>query len=696
MARQVSLDHVRNIGIMAHIDAGKTTATERILFFTGINYKLGEVHDGEATMDWMEQEKERGITITSAATTAFWNKHRINIIDTPGHVDFTAEVERSLRVLDGAIALFCAVGGVQPQSEVVWRQSEKYHIPKIAFVNKMDRTGADFYQVVKDIEEVFHANPVPLVLPIGAEDEFHGLVDLIDMKAVYFEDKGNTVEIIEKDIPQDMQELAAKYRQNLIEKVAEHDEQIFDMYLEGKQPEKKDLIRVLRQTTITREIVPVYCGTAYKNKGIRKLLDAVINFLPSPEERPPVIGTHEESNADLIRHPADDAPFAALAFKVMTDRHLGKMIYFRVYSGTVKAGSHVFNSSIGKKQRVGRLLQMHANKQEERDEIYCGDIGVAVGLSDTSTGDTLCEQKHPILLENIDFPEPVVSMAVKPLSRQDRERLGMALSKLAEEDPTFVTKIDDETGETVISGMGELHLDIILDRVKREFKVMTETGAPEVSYRETITKQVEESLKFVKQSGGKGQFAHVVLIIEPLEEGKGFEFVNKITGGAIPKEFIPAIRKGIEDVMGQGPYAKYPVVSVRCTLIDGSFHPVDSSEMAFRAAGAMCFRSGFRKASPALLEPFMSAEIISPEEYVGPVTSSLYTKRAKIRDIDTRNGSRIIKAHVPLADMFGYTTELRNITSGRASVNMQFDHYSEVNNTLAEEIVEKRLEQQKN
>ncbi|MBN1348145.1 elongation factor G [candidate division KSB1 bacterium] len=696
MARQVPLERVRNIGIMAHIDAGKTTATERILFFTGKNYKIGEVHDGEATMDWMEQEKERGITITSAATTTMWDNHRINIIDTPGHVDFTAEVERSLRILDGAIALFCAVGGVQPQSEVVWRQSEKYQIPKIAFVNKMDRTGADFYKVVDEIETVFNAEAVPLVLPIGAEDEFTGLVDLIDMKAIYFQNSGNTIDYTETEIPAEMQDLAKRYRQQLIEKLAEYDESLFDLVVAGEEPSKKDILRVLRRIIIKREIVPVLCGSAYRNKGIRKLLDAIVKFLPSPTERPPVIGTHKESNADLIRHPSDDAPFAALAFKVMTDKHLGKMVYFRVYSGVVLAGSQVFNSAQGKKQRIGRLLQMHANKQEERDGIYCGDIGVAVGLSETGTGDTLCDENHQIQLEAIDFPEPVVSMAVKPLSRQDREKLAIALAKLGDEDPTFLTRIDEETGETVISGMGELHLDILLDRVKREFKVMTETGKPEVSYRETITRQVEESLKYVKQTGGKGQYAQLSLIIEPLEKDKGFEFVNKITGGAIPKEFIPAIKKGIEDAIKEGPYAKYPVVNVRCTLVDGSFHPVDSSEMAFRAAGAMCFRNGFKKAGPALLEPFMSAEIISPEEFVGPVTSSLYTKRAKIRDIDARNGTRIIKAHVPLADMFGYTTELRNITSGRASINMQFDHYSEVQDALADEIVEKRIQQRRN
>lgn len=693
MSRQVTLDRVRNIGIMAHIDAGKTTATERILFFTGKNYKLGEVHDGEATMDWMCQEKERGITITSAATTTFWENHRINIIDTPGHVDFTAEVERSLRVLDGAIALFCAVGGVQPQSEVVWRQSEKYRIPKIAFINKMDRCGADFYSVLEDIERMLNVNAVPLVLPLGSEDQFVGLIDLVDMKAIYFEENEKTIDFYETDIPENMKELAAKYRRNLIEKISEHDESLFDLYLEGREPEKKDILRVLRKTTISREIVPVLCGTAYKNKGVRKLLDSIVNYLPSPVERPPVIGTHQKNNADLIRHPEDDAPFAALAFKVMTDRHFGKMIYFRVYSGTVKAGTYVYNSTLNKKQRVGRLLQMHANRQEERDQIYCGDIGVAIGLSDTTTGDTLCDASHPILLESIEFPEPVVSMAVKPLGRQDRERLAMALAKLAEEDPTFITKVDDETGETVISGMGELHLDIILDRVKREFKVMTQIGKPEVSYRETITKSVDETTKYVKQTGGKGQYAHIELIVEPLPENKGFEFVNKIVGGAIPKEFIPAIKKGINDAMREGPYAKYPVINVRCTLVDGSFHPVDSSEMAFRTAGALCFRTAFKKANPALLEPFMSAEVISPEEYIGSVTSSLYTKRAKIRDIDSRNGSRIIKAHVPLADMFGYTTELRNITSGRASVNMQFDHYSEVGGTLAEEIVEKRLAQ---
>jgi len=675
---------------MAHIDAGKTTATERILYFSGKIHRVGEVHDGAATMDWMDQEKERGITITSAATTAMWNDHEINIIDTPGHVDFTAEVERSLRVLDGSIALFCAVGGVQPQSETVWRQSEKYGIPKIAFVNKMDRIGADYFTVIKEIEETLEANVVPITIPIGAEDQFKGIIDLVEMKAVYYDDAQLNLKYEETDIPKDMKELAEEYRKKMIEKISEQDEELFEMYVEGKQPSIEQVKSALRAATVNMDIIPAMAGAAYKNKGVRRLLDAIADYLPSPEDRPPVIGIAEKEDHSPERKPADDEPFSALIFKVMTDKHRGKLSYLRVYSGNAKAGSYVYNSTIGKKQRIGRIFQVHANKIENRETIYTGEIGAIVGLADSSTGDTICHEDHPILLEAIEFPQPVVSVSVKPNSRQDRDKLSLSLVKLAEEDPTFLVKTDDETGETIISGMGELHLEILLDRLKREFKVDTETGVPQVSYRETIYNQIEENTKYVKQTGGHGQYAHVVLKIEPMAEHKGFEFINKIVGGNIPREYIPSVEKGIIDAMEVGPYAGYPVVNIRCTLMDGSFHAVDSSEMAFRTAARMSFRSAFPKASPKLLEPVMSVEVTTPEEFMGAVTGSIVSKRGKILSMDAKNGTRVVKSTVPLAEMFGYTNELRNISSGRASASMHFDHYEVVPFSIAEEIVEKR------
>lgn len=690
MAHLLPLSKVRNIGIMAHIDAGKTTTTERILYYSGKIHRVGEVHDGAATMDWMDQEKERGITITAAATTTTWNGHEVNIIDTPGHVDFTAEVERSLRVLDGAIALFCAVGGVQPQSETVWRQSEKYNIPKIAFVNKMDRIGADFFTVLGEIEESLGANAVPILIPIGAEDKFAGVIDLIQMKAVYYDDPNLNLTYIETDIPENMMEMATKYRTYLIERISEQDEELFEIYIAGNEPTEKQIRNALRKATINLEVVPVMCGSAYKNKGIRRLLDAIVNYLPSPEDRPPVIGVAQQDNNLQERQPTDEAPFSALIFKIMSDKHRGKLAYVRVYSGCIKAGSYVYNATQKKRQRVGRIFQVHANKIEDREAIYCGEIGAIVGLSESSTGDTICHEDFPIILEAIEFPTPVVSVSVKPNSRQDRDRLAISLQKLTEEDPTFVVRTDQETSETVISGMGELHLEILLDRLKREFKVETEVGVPQVAYRETIYRNTTEATKYVKQSGGHGQYAHVVMEIEPLPPGKGFEFINKIVGGVIPREYIPAIEKGVIDAMEKGPYAGFPVVNVRCTLIDGSFHEVDSSEMAFRIAGSMCFKAAFQKAGPKLLEPMMSVEIISPEEYLGGLTGSIATKRGKIMSMDMKNGTRILKAQVPLAEMFGYTNELRNISSGRASASMHFDHYEVVPFSIAEEVVEKR------
>jgi len=685
------LKYVRNVGIMAHIDAGKTTTTERLLFYAGKIHRIGEVHEGASTMDWMPQEKERGITITSAATTINWLKHEINVIDTPGHVDFTAEVERSLRVLDGTIGLFCAVGGVQPQSETVWRQSEKYNVPKIAFINKMDRFGADFYSVVSDIQEMLGANAVPIMLPIGKEEDFCGIIDLITMRAHYFSDTKLGKPHREEDIPANLKEVSDKYRKFLIEKVSEQDEELLEKFISDELPTEDELNDALREATIRCDIIPVLCGSAYKNKGIKPLLNAIVNYLPSPEDRPPIIGFRTPNDDTSVkREPSDEEPFSAIAFKIMTDKHMGKLSFVRVYSGSINAGSYVYNSTQMKKQRVGRILQVHADKMVDRKTLYAGEIAVIVGLADTSTGDTLCNDQKPIVLESIEFPTPVVSISIKAENRQEQDRLTMSLAKLTAEDPTFIVKTDKETNETIISGMGELHLEIIMDRLRREFNVTPQSGKPQVAYRETIMTSVTENLKYAKQSGGRGQFAHVVLDVEPLPAGKGFEFINKIVGGNIPKEYIPSVEKGILEAMEKGPYAGFPVINIKCTLVDGSFHPVDSSEMAFKMAGSMCFKTAFKKASPILQEPIMAVEVTTPEEYLGAVTTSVSSKRGKILSIDIKNGTRIVKAEVPLGELFGYTNELRNVTSGRASASMHFSHYEAVPYSIAEEIVEER------
>lgn len=689
MKREVPLHRVRNIGIMAHIDAGKTTVTERILYFTGKSHKIGEVHDGEAVMDWMEQERERGITITSAATTCFWGDHRINIIDTPGHVDFTVEVERSLRVLDGAIALFCAVAGVEPQSETVWRQAEKYEVPIIAFVNKMDRAGADFFRVLKTMEDQLHANPVPIIIPIMDDGELRGVVDLIYNVAHMYDDVTGEKRT-DLPIPEDYQEEREKWFKYLVEKVSEVDEKLLEKYCGGEEISTDEIIQGVRRATLARLITPTLCGAAFKNKGVKRLLDAVVDFLPAPNDLPPIIGAHNDQ--EIVRHPADDAPLAALAFKVMSDKHMGKLIYFRVYSGVMQAGSYILNSTKGDKQRVGRLVQMHANKQEQRDAIFCGDIGVAIGLSETTTGDTLCDIQHPIVLEAIEFPAPVIAVSITPDSKSDSDRLGMGLNRLAEEDPTFVVSSGEAVGETVISGMGELHLEIIVDRLKREFGVAASVGRPEVAYRETITKSFDINHRYVKQSGGKGDFAHVEFKIEPNPPGVGFEFENKIVGGAIPREYIPAIEKGIVGAMQKGIYAGYPVVDVKVTLYDGSFHDVDSSERAFRICASQAFKEAFLRCKPQLLEPVMSVHVTTPPEFSGSVTGNLSGKRGRIMGMDTLGSSNIIKAIVPLAEMFGYATELRTITSGRAAFSMQFEHYEQVPASIAEEIMKTRQE----
>jgi len=693
VARQVPLERVRNIGIMAHIDAGKTTVTERILFYTGRTHRLGEVHDGQAVMDWMEQERERGITITSAATTAIWKDHRINIIDTPGHVDFTVEVERSLRVLDGAIALFCAVGGVEPQSETVWRQAEKYAIPTIAFVNKMDRAGADFFGVVDEIRKQFAENPIPVVIPIGSEDSFCGVIDLIENCAVYYDDERGTG-IRTEPVPDDLRDYAGQWRQYLVEKASEDDEQLLEKYCGGEEITAADLHRAIRAATLKRLSVPVLCGAAFKNKGVQKLLDAVVHYLPSPVDMPPTPGTGPDGE-EVIRLPRDDGRLSALAFKVVADKHLGKMVYFRVYSGTMEAGTYVLNSTRGKRQRVGRLLQMHANHREMRDRIYCGDIGVAIGLSDTVTGDTLCSPDEPIVLEAIEFPAPVISVSIAPESRADREKLSRALALLAEEDPTFTVAYDAETEETVISGMGELHLEIIVDRIRREFGVRATVSAPQVAYRETITTTAKIEERYAKQTGGRGQFAQVAFLLEPLEAGKGFEFVNNIQGGAIPREFIPAVERGIIDAMAKGVYADCPVVDVRVTLFDGKHHEVDSSEMAFRTCAAMAFRRAFMQAGPELLEPMMSVSVITPGEYSGSINSHLCSRRGRIQGMDTSGATHRIDAIVPLSEMFGYATDLRTMTQGRASFTMHFEHYEAVPFSVAEEIVAEKRKKRK-
>ncbi len=674
---------------MAHIDAGKTTTTERILFYTGVSHRMGEVHDGAATMDWMEQERERGITITSAATTCFWRDHRINIIDTPGHVDFTIEVERSLRVLDGAVAVFDSVQGVEPQSETVWRQADKYRVPRIAFMNKMDRIGADFFASVQSMVDRLGANPVPIQLPIGREADFKGSIDLITMKAYVYDDETLGAKYKVEEIPAHLLEQAQQYREKMLEAVAEHDEQVLERYLNGEALTEAEIQRAIRAGTIAMKVTPVLCGASFKNKGVQQLLDRVVDFLPSPLDIPPVVGVDPNTGKELKRQPSDDEPFAALAFKIMTDPFAGQLTYFRVYSGTLKTGTSVYNATKTTKERIGRLLKMHANKREEIEEVYAGDIAAAVGLKGATTGDTLCDEKHPILLEVMKFPEPVISMAIEPKTKQDQEKLGFSLQKLAQEDPSFRVRTDEETAQTIISGMGELHLEIIVDRLLREFKVEANVGKPEVAYRETIRRRAEAEGKYIKQTGGRGQYGHVVMTVEPSEPGAGFEFVNKVVGGAIPREYIPAIEKGVRERMESGVLAGYPVRDVRVTITDGSYHDVDSNEMAFKIAASMGFQEACRKADPVLLEPIMKVEVLVPQEYMGDVIGNLNGRRGKIQGIKVRAGSQAIDAAVPLSEMFGYATDLRSRTQGRATYSMEFERYELVPKQIAEQIIAK-------
>ena len=688
MGREFPLEKTRNIGIMAHIDAGKTTTTERILFYTGRVHKIGETHEGAATMDWMEQEKERGITITSAATTCHWKGHRINIIDTPGHVDFTVEVERSLRVLDGSVAVFCAKGGVEPQSETVWRQADKYSVPRMAYVNKMDITGANFYNVVQMMKDRLGANAVPIQLPIGYEDTFEGMVDLIKMKAIVYGDKlGKDEEFVE--IPEDMKEKAEEYRQALIEAVAESDDDLMMKYLEGEELTEEEIMTGIRKQTIACKMTPVCCGSSYKNKGVQPLLDAIVAFMPAPTDIPHIKGVNPETGEEDERPSSDEEPLAALAFKIMTDTYVGKLAFFRVYSGTLESGSYVYNSTKGKRERIGRILQMHANHRQEIEKVYAGDIAAAVGLKDTTTGDTLCDEKAPIILESMVFPDPVISVAVEPKTKADQEKMGIALQKLAEEDPTFRVRTDPETAQTIISGMGELHLDIIVDRLLREFHVGCSVGNPQVAYRETIRKSVKAEGKFVRQSGGKGQYGHCWLELTPLEPGEGFKFDNKVVGGAIPKEYIGPVEAGVKEAMENGVVAGYPMVDVGVTVYDGSYHEVDSSEMAFKVAGSMGFRAGALKADPVILEPYMKVEVTVPEEYMGDVIGDLNSRRGRINSMEARNGAQVIDAFVPLSEMFGYATDLRSKTQGRGNYSMEVDHYEEVPRNIAEAIIAK-------
>ena len=688
MGREFPLEKTRNIGIMAHIDAGKTTTTERILFYTGRVHKIGETHEGAATMDWMEQEKERGITITSAATTCHWKGHRINIIDTPGHVDFTVEVERSLRVLDGSVAVFCAKGGVEPQSETVWRQADKYSVPRMAYVNKMDITGANFYNVVQMMKDRLGANAVPIQLPIGYEDTFEGMVDLIKMKAIVYGDKlGKDEEFVE--IPEDMKEKAEEYRQALVEAVAESDDDLMMKYLEGEELTEEEIMTGIRKQTIACKMTPVCCGSSYKNKGVQPLLDAIVAFMPAPTDIPHIKGVNPETGEEDERPSSDEKPFAALAFKIMTDPYVGKLAFFRVYSGTLESGSYVYNSTKGKRERIGRILQMHANHRQEIEKVYAGDIAAAVGLKDTTTGDTLCDEKAPIILESMVFPDPVISVAVEPKTKADQEKMGIALQKLAEEDPTFRVRTDPETAQTIISGMGELHLDIIVDRLLREFHVGCSVGNPQVAYRETIRKSVKAEGKFVRQSGGKGQYGHCWLELTPLEAGEGFKFDNKVVGGAIPKEYIGPVEAGVKEAMENGVVAGYPMVDVGVTVYDGSYHEVDSSEMAFKIAGSMGFRAGALKADPVILEPYMKVEVTVPEEYMGDVIGDLNSRRGRINSMEARNGAQVIDAFVPLSEMFGYATDLRSKTQGRGNYSMEVDHYEEVPRNIAEAIIAK-------
>ena len=686
MPREISLEKTRNIGIMAHIDAGKTTTTERMLFYTGKIHKIGETHEGGAQMDWMEQEQERGITITSAATTCMWDNHRINVIDTPGHVDFTVEVERSLRVLDGAVAVFCAKGGVEPQSETVWRQADKYKVPRIAFVNKMDILGADFIRVVGMIEDRLSANPMPIQLPIGKEDDFKGIIDLVDMKArIYNDDLGEDIEIT--DIPEEYKDLAKQYRDNLIEKISEVDEDLMMKYLEGEELTTEEIMRGIRKATIAVKVIPVLCGSSYKNKGVQILLDAVVNYLPSPLDIESINGVKPGTDEEVLRHADDDEPFSALAFKIVTDPFVGKLAYFRVYSGVLKAGSYVYNSTKGKKERIGRILLMHANKREEVDEVRAGDIAAAVGLKDTGTGETLCDENNQVVLETMEFPEPVIHVAIEPKSKASQDKLGTALAKLAEEDPTFRTYTDEDTGQTIIAGMGELHLEIIVDRLLREFKVEANVGNPQVAYKESITKESEAEHKYAKQSGGRGQYGHVKIRIAPQEPGKGYEFENKVVGGAIPKEYINSVDAGIQEAMQSGIVGGFEVLDVKVTLYDGSYHDVDSSEMAFKIAGSMALREAMAKANPVLLEPAMKVEVVVPEEYMGDVMGDINSRRGRIEGMESRSGAQVINAYVPLAEMFGYATDLRSNTQGRGLYTMQFDHYEPVPASISEKVI---------
>jgi elongation factor G len=686
MARKVLLERTRNIGIMAHIDAGKTTTTERVLYYTGITYKIGEVHEGTATMDWMVQEQERGITITSAATTCAWRDHRINIIDTPGHVDFTIEVERSLRVLDGAVAVFCSVGGVEPQSETVWRQADKYRVPRIAFINKMDRVGADFFRCVRMMRERLRANAVPVQLPIGKEETFRGVIDLVAMKAVLWDEDTLGARYRTEEIPREYLAAAEQYREELLEAVADSDERLLEKYLEGQWISEGEIRQAIRKATLDIKIVPVLCGAAFKNKGVQPLLDAVVDYLPAPTDIPPVQGINPNTHAVATRAADDKAPFSALAFKIMTDPFVGTLTFMRVYSGTMESGSYVYNSTKGKKERVGRLLKMHANKREDIKEVYAGDIVAAVGLRDSTTGDTLCDESRPIVLEAIEFPAPVISIAIEPKTKADQEKLGMSLQKLATEDPSFHVATDRETGQTIISGMGELHLEIIVDRLLREFKVDANVGKPQVAYKETIRRASEREGKFVRQTGGRGQYGHVELRVEPLPPGKGFEFVDATKGGVIPREYIPAVERGVRDAMEAGTVAGYPMVDIKATLLDGSYHEVDSSEIAFKIAASIAFKEATSKASPVILEPIMAVEVVVPEEFMGDVIGDLNSRRGKIQGMEARAGAQVIAAQVPLSEMFGYATDLRSMTQGRATFTMQFSHYEPVPQPISEEI----------
>ena len=695
MPRKVTLENTRNIGIMAHIDAGKTTTTERILYYTGVNYKIGETHEGTATMDWMEQEQERGITITSAATTCYWKgskdqfpQTRINIIDTPGHVDFTVEVERSLRVLDGSVTVMCAKGGVEPQSETVWRQADHYHVPRMIYVNKMDITGADFFHVLDMVHDRLKCNAVPIQLPIGKEDTFKGIIDLVEMNAdIYYDQLGKDMRV--EPIPEDMMDLANEYREKLLDAVSMFDDEIMEMYLEGQEIPTAKIRKAIRQATVAVEMVPVVCGSSYRNKGVQKLLDAIVDYMPAPTDIPAIKGTNPKTDEEEDRHPSDDEPFSALAFKIMTDPYVGRLCFFRVYSGTLNTGSAVLNATKGKRERVGRLLQMHANHREDLETVYSGDIAAVVGLKNTTTGDTLCDEKHPIILESMEFPEPVIRVAIEPKTKAGQEKMGLALAKLAEEDPTLRTYTDEETGQTIIAGMGELHLEIIVDRLLREFKVEANVGAPQVAYKETVRKKVNHETKYKRQSGGSGQYGHVKITLEPNESGKGYEFVNAVVGGAIPKEFIPAVDAGIQGAMQSGVLAGYPVVDVKVTLYDGSYHEVDSSEMAFKIAGSMAFKEAMREADPVLLEPIMKVCVIVPDEYMGDVIGDLNARRGQIQGYEMRSGAQQIDAFVPLSEMFGYATNLRSRTQGRGQYTMEPSHYVELPKSLQEKLVSK-------